>query len=113
MKDFADKIVLVFYGVLGAGLGGLVFLFACDGWSYVLTGKASSSWNGALGLALSCLGGGGLGVLAGKYGDRELGAGGSSLFDNSATALLFSKRVLVIAGCLAAIYYLWQLADRL
>ena len=32
MKDFTDKFMLVFYGLFGAGLGFLIYLFAPGGW---------------------------------------------------------------------------------
>jgi hypothetical protein len=38
VKDFADKFMLVFYGLVGAGLGFLIYLFALGGWKYVFIG---------------------------------------------------------------------------
>lgn len=113
MKDSADKVVCAFYGCFGAGLGFLIYLFACGGWHFVLTGEATKPWNGVLALITFCLLGGGWGLVAYKYSDREFGTSGSNFFNDSATALLFSKRLLVIATCLAGLYFLWQLAKGL
>jgi hypothetical protein len=107
MKDTSDLIVCAFYGLLGALLGLLIFAFALDGWSFLLAGRASKSWNGAIGLIVCCAIGGGLGLLSYHFSDREFGSRASLFFDDQATALLFVKRLLVIAGCVAVLYFLW------
>ena len=113
MKNWEDKIMMAFYGLFGAGLGFLIFAMPLDGWSYLFTKSPAKPWNG-LGALIVCLGVGfGAGVFAYKRRDQEFGSGSSSLFQDEATATLFTKRLMVIAGCLAALYFLWQTAKRL
>lgn len=113
MRDSADKIVFACYGLFGAGLGLLVFMFALDGWSFLFTGRATEPWNGVLALILCCALGGGWGLVSYKIKDREFNSGGSDLFYDSATAIRFGKRLLVIATCLAGLYFVWQLTRTL
>jgi hypothetical protein len=113
MKDTVDKIIFAFYGLFGAGLGLLIFMFALGGWSFVFTGHATAPWNGAVALIICCALGGGWGLVSYKFKDREFGSGGSSFYHDSASAILFSKRLMVIATCLAALYFIWQLAKRM
>lgn len=110
MKDWTEKIVFAFYGMFGAAVGLLVFMFALDGWGYVFTGRATKSWNGGMALTICCLIGGGWGLAAYKWKEVEAGSQGSSFYDSPAGAILFSKRVMVIATCVIAAYFLWQLA---
>ena len=113
MKNWEDKIMMAFYGLFGAGLGFLIFAMPLGGAGYIFTKEPPEPWNG-LGALIVCLGVGfGAGVFAYKRRDQEFGSGSSSLFQDEATAVLFSKRLLVIAGCLAALYFLWQTAKRL
>ena len=58
MKDSANRVIFAFYGLFGAGLGLLIFVFALDGWSFAFTGHASKPWNGAIALIICCLLGG-------------------------------------------------------
>lgn len=105
-----DKVMYVVYCLFGAFIGFVVYAAALDGWLFVFTGKASRPWNGLIALLL-CTGiGGGWGLIAYKYYDREFGAGPSSMYHDEATAVLFSKRLMVIGTCLAAAYFVWQLA---
>ena len=53
---------------------------------------------------------GGWGLVSYKFSGREVGSRGSSFFRDPATAILFSKRLMVIATCLAGLYFIWQLA---
>jgi len=110
MKGSADKIIFIFYGLFGAGLGLLIFMFALGGWSFVFTGHATKPWNGVVALIICCALGGGWGLVSYKFSEREFGSGGSSFFRDPATAILFSKRLMVIATCLAGLYFIWQLA---
>ena len=110
MKDFTDKLMFGFYGLFGAALGLMIFMFALDGWSFVFAGRASKPWNGAVGLIICCVLGGGWGLVAYKFKDREFDSDASSYFHDQATAILFAKRVMVIATCLAGLYFIWQLA---
>jgi hypothetical protein len=113
MKDSADKIIFVLYGFFGAGLGLLIFMFALGGWQFVFTGRATKPWNGAVALIICCVLGGGWGLVSYKFSDQEFGGGGSSFYHDPATAMLFTKRLLVIATCLAGLYFIWQLAKGL
>ncbi|MCX6895728.1 MAG: hypothetical protein NTZ16_09580 [Verrucomicrobia bacterium] len=110
MKDFTDKIMFVFYGLFGAGLGFLIFMIACGGWRFVVTGHSTKPWNGAVALVVFCVLGGGWGLVSYKFSDREFGSRGSTFWDDPATAMLFTKRLVVIATCLFGVYFLWQLA---
>lgn len=113
MRDSADKVIFALCGLFGAGLGLLIFMFALGGWSYVFTGHPTRPWNGLLGLIICCALGGGWGLVSYILSDREFGSGGSSFFHDPATAILFGKRVMVIATCLAGLYFIWQLAKAL
>jgi hypothetical protein len=113
MKDAADKVVFALYGVFGGFLGLLIFMFALGGWSFVFTGEASRPWNGLVALIISCVLGGGWGLVAYKHSDVDLGSGALAFLGESGTAILFVKRVMVICTCLAGAYFIWQLARGL
>jgi hypothetical protein len=109
---FHQRLMFILYGLFGAFLGFLVFAFALGGDEYVFAGHSSTLWVGPLGL-LVCLGVGfGLGFLSYKFEYREF-VSTKWLFQDQATAILFTKRLIVIAGCLAALYYMWQVAKSL
>lgn len=110
MKDFADKVIIVLYAGFGAVLGLLAFMFGLGGWRLVFTGQSTRPWNGWVGLILCCLLGAGFGALAYLHGDREVGSGSSRFFQDPDTAVLFTRRLMVIASCLAAVWFLWQMA---
>ena len=113
MKDLEDKIIFAFYGLFGAALGFLIFAAALGGWRFLLTDRPAKPWNGLAALII-CTGlGCGWGLLSYKFKDREFGSGPSSLFQDEATATLFMKRLMVIATCLAGLYFIWQLAKGL
>jgi len=113
MKDFEDKIVLVFYGMFGAFLGLLIFMFALGGWSFVFTGRPTKPWNGLVGLIICTVICGGWGLLSYKLRNREFHSGTSSMYHDQASAILFSKQLMVIATCVAGLYFIWQLAKGL
>ena len=103
----------VLYGLFGAFLGFVVYAVALGGWMFVFTGKASRPWNGLVALLICLALGGGWGLVAYKFGDREIGSRASNLYEDQATAILFAKRLLVIGTCLAGLYFIWQLAKGL
>ena len=104
--------MFVFYGVFGAFLGFLVFTFALGGEKFVFAGHSSTFWQGPLGLLVCLSVGFALGWLSYKYEHREFGST-KWLFQDQATALLFTKRLIVTVGCVAALYFIWQLAKSL
>lgn len=110
MKDPLDRIMFVFYGLFGAGLGLLIFLIALGGLRYVVMGESTRPWNGAIALILCCVIGGGWGLVAYNAGDREFGSVGSDYYQDPATAALFVKRVMVVVSSLAGLYFVWQMA---
>jgi hypothetical protein len=107
MNGLPEKIAMVLYGLFGAGLGFLIYVFALSNFGFSVGRRP---WNGMTALIICCVLGGGWGVVAYKFGDREIGSGPSSLFEDPASAALFSKRLMVIATSLASLYFLWQLA---
>ena len=113
MKDLEDKIMFAFYGVFGASLGFLIFAAALGGWEFIFTGRATHSWNGLVSLILCSALGFGWGLLSYKLRNREFGSGRSALLGDQASAILFAKRLMVIATCLAGLYFIWQLAKGL
>jgi hypothetical protein len=110
MKDATEKVVFVMYGLLGSGLGFLVFMFALDGWRFVFTGRSTAPWNGIAALIATCLLGGGWGLVSYMLKYREFASRSSPLFQDRASALLFSKRLMVIATSGVAAYIMWQVA---
>lgn len=102
--------MFVFYGLFGAGLGLLIFMFGLGGWKFVFTGHATKPWNGVVALIICCVLGGGWGVVSYLFRNREFGGGSSSFYHDRPTAILFGKRLMVIATCLAGLYFIWQLA---
>jgi hypothetical protein len=113
MKNLEDKIIFAFYGVFGAAIGFLIFVMALGGWRFVFTGHYTRLWNGPVALLVCLAVGLGFGLFSYKFRNREFGSGTSSLYEDQATAILFAKRLLVIATCLAGLYYIWQLAKDL
>jgi len=113
MKNLEDKIIIAFYCVFGAAIGFLVFAMALGGWRFVFTGHSTRLWNGLVALLVCLAIGLGCGFLSYKFRNREFGSGTSSLYEDQATAILFTKRLIVIATCLAGLYYIWQLAKGL
>jgi hypothetical protein len=113
MKDPTEKIMFILYGLFGAGLGLLIFMFALGGWRFVFAGHATKPWNGVVSLLFCCVLGGGWGLVAYKFKDRQFDSGSSSFYHDPATENLFSKRLMVIATCIAGLYFIWQLARRL
>ena len=110
MKDSADKIIFAFYGLFGAGLGLLIFIFALGGWDFVFTGHATTPWNEVVALIICCGLGGGWGLVSYRFSDREFGSGSLGFLHDPAAANLLSKRMMVMATCLAGLYFIWQLA---
>ena len=110
MKNFENKAALAFYGLFGAFLGLLIFMFALGGWEFVFTGHHQRPWNGGVALAICLVICGGWGLLAYKLRDQEFGSGHSNLHDSEASAILFTKRLMTVASCLAALYFMWQVA---
>ena len=113
MKDWEDKLICAVWGAFGAFLGFLVFMMALGGWRFVFIGRATKPWNGPVALFICVAIGCGWGLLAYKFRHREFGSSGSSLYEDPATASLFTKRLMVIATCLAGVYFIWQLAKDL
>lgn len=113
MRDATDKVMFVFYGMFGALLGLLIFMFGLGGWPFVFMGKSTRPWNGLWALVACCVLGGGWGFIAYIARQRELGSSGSSLFSDQASAVLFSKRLMVIATCVAGLYFIWQIAKSI
>ena len=109
--DWEDKIILAFYGLFGGALGFLIFTFGLGGWRFLLTNRTAKPWNGLAALIICCTLGFGWGLLSYKYRNREFGS--NNRFENQATAILFTKRLMVILTCLAALYFVWQLAKGL
>jgi hypothetical protein len=102
----------IFYALLGGFLGLLVFLFAFGGDDFIFTGHRVGFWCGPFGL-LVCSGVGlVLGALSYRYRSREFGSS-RGMFQKQAEALLFTKRLMVTVGCVAAMYYIWELARSL
>jgi hypothetical protein len=109
----ADLVVFFFYGAFGAFLGLLIFMFALGGSDFVFSGDADKPWNGPVALVICCVLGGGWGFISYTLSEREFGKRESRFFHDPATAILFAKRVMVIATCLAGVYFIWQLAKGL
>ncbi len=101
------------YGLFGAALGFLIFAMALGGWMFIFTGHSTKPWNGLVALVICSTIGGGWGLLSYKFKNREFGSGPSSLFQDQASAILFTKRLMVIATWLAGLYFIWQLAKGL
>ena len=113
MKNLEDKIILAFYGLFGAFLGFLIFAVALGGWRFLLTNQPANPWNGMASLIL-CVGlGFGWGLFSYKHKNVELGSGGLQRFDESSEGALFAKRLMVVATCVAGLYFIWQLAKGL
>lgn len=113
MKTWEDRIMFAFYGLFGAAIGFLIFAVALGGWRFLLTQDPAEPWNGLTALILCTALGAGWGLFAYQFKDREYGSGPSSLFQDQATAILLVKRLMVLATCLAGVYFVWQLARTL
>lgn len=103
------KIVVMLYALFGSFLGFLIFTFGLGNFRYVFMGKAESMWRGPLGLLLALGGGATLGLLAWKHRHFEF-HGLDDFTEDDASAILFSKRIMVLISCAVGAYFLWQLA---
>jgi hypothetical protein len=112
MKDLDERIVAACYPLFGTFLAFLVFTFAMGGWRYVFTGRPHSLLLGPLGLLLSIGIGATLGWLCYRHRHRQFDVIGPLAHD-AATGWLLGKRLIVIATCLAGLYFVWQLARSL
>jgi hypothetical protein len=113
VKDVEDKIVLVFYALFGGFLGFILYAVALGGWKFLLIGRPAKPWNGLVALIICSVLGLGWGAVSYKSRNREFGSRGSNFFEDQATAMLFTKRLMVVATCLAGLYFVWQLAKGL
>lgn len=109
MKDWDLKIVAVMYALFGSFLGFLIFTFGFGNIKFVFLGKAESMWRGPLGLFLALGGGAVLGLLAWRHRHVEF-HGLENFTEDEASAMLFSKRIMVLISCAVGAYFLWQLA---
>ena len=110
MKNWEDRIMYAFYGLFGTFLGFLVFMMALGGWRLFFLGRATRPWNGLSALLICLIVGGGWGLVAYKLRDREFGSGAAGSFEGPGDAVLFGKRLMVVVSCLAALYFIVQLA---
>ena len=109
MKNLDLKIVAGLYGMFGAFLGFLIFTFGFGNIEFVFMGKVESMRRGPLGL-LAALGGGAvLGLLAWRHRQVEF-HGLDHFTEDQASAILFSKRVMVLISCAVGAYFIWALA---
>jgi hypothetical protein len=113
VKSLEDKIILVFYALFGGFLGFFIFAVALGGWRYLLTNRPAKPWNGLVALIICLALGSGWGLVSYVFRNREFGSGGSSLFGDQASGMLFTKRLMVVATCVAGLYFIWQLAKGL
>jgi hypothetical protein len=113
MKDSTDKVVFAIYGFFGSAVGLLIFMFGLEGWSFVFTGRATTRWNGIGALIVCCVIGGGWAFVSYMFKDREAESGNSLFFTNSTNAVLFSKRLMVIATSIVGAYFIWQVAKSM
>ena len=113
MKDLEDKIIMAFWGVFGAALGFLIYLFGLGGMKFLVMNRPAKPWNGLTALIICVVLGLGWGLVSYKFKDREFGGGGSNFYDDPATAMLFTKRLMVLLTCAAGVYFMWQLAKGL
>jgi len=113
MKHWEGKLILAVWGLFGAFIGFMVFAVALGGWEFLLLGRASKPWNGLVALLICVTIGSGWGLLSYKLRHREFDSGESVFFQDEATALLFVKRLMVIATCVASVYFIWQVAKSI
>jgi hypothetical protein len=112
MKDFDERIVAACYPLFGSFLAFLVFAFGLGGWRFIFTGQSQSLMLGPSGLLLNMGIGALLGWLCYRHRHREVDVVGPLAHD-AATGWLLGKRLIVIASCLAGLYFIWQLAKSL
>ena len=112
MKDRIDWLIVAFWGLFGGIIGTLIFTVALGGWRYLLGVGKPKPWNGLAALLILTTLDLGWGLLGYKYRNRELGAWPRA-FKNPATGMLLTKRLMVIATGLAALFFIWQLAKGL
>ena len=101
--------MLAVWGLFGAFIGFMVFAAALGGWEFLLLGRASKPWNGLVALLTCVTIGSGWGLLSYKLRHRDFDSGTSAFFQDGATSLLFVRRLMVIATCVAAVFFIWQL----
>jgi hypothetical protein len=103
-------VMLAVYGIFGAFLGFLIYVFAWGGFRLLLAGERYNQSTEVIALLLCLFIGAGWGLFAYKYKHHEIGAAGSTFYHDQPTAILLSKRLLIIGTCLAGLYFLWQVA---
>jgi len=107
-----EKVVVIFYALLGAFLAVLIFFFALGGID-LLTGKSTAWWNGWTGLFLAACCGAIVGGFSYKFRDREFTAPEVDPYGGQAGAQLLIRRGGVILMAIIAVYYLWQQAKSI
>ena len=110
MKDWEDNLIFVFYGLFGAFIGFMVFAAGLGGWEFLLLGRGDRPWNGLIALLICLIIGAGWGLLSYKLKHQEFDSGTSAFLRDEATALLFAKRLMVLATCTVTAYFIWKFA---
>ena len=112
MKSFQDKVTIVLYCGICTGLAFVIYVLLAGGFRFVFLGEAESFWKGPFGLLISL----GVGVFLGwtcfKFQHREFGPDLSDFQDSRGDAFLFTKRLMVIAGAVAALWFIIDLARK-
>jgi hypothetical protein len=110
MQRWDDRLFAAVYGLFGAFLGFLVYLFAFGGFLRPLFRSTRRGGPGWIPL-LFCAG---IAAIAGVYAyvhrKKEFGGGFGDAVGGSDGAVLFTKRLLVIGVAFAGLYFLWQFA---
>jgi hypothetical protein len=107
-----EKIACGINVAFGAALGFAIYFLGLGGYSFLLMSRGGHWWNG-WGAFWICVGGGGVaGFLSYKNRLKNLDpdSSGGGLYSGEAGISLLWRRLVVIAGAIVALYFIWKLA---
>lgn len=104
-----EKVAMLVNALFGALMGLLIFMFACNGFRFIFTGRGGGFWSGFPGF-LICAGGGTIvGALSYLFRNHEFGEYAQSKWAGSDPLNNFLRRLLYILIAVGTYYFVREL----